>query len=375
MQLHTLKTQKGPAMSASEKIISRTAHKKIWIDLDNSPHVPLFLPIMEELRKRGYQVFVTARNSYQVCELLELYDLRCEVVGSHWGKHRVLKVLGTCARTVRLLPMIVKQKPDLAISHGSRAQMLAGYLLKIPTITMYDYEFVQKMEFLHSLWFMTPEYIPDPVGLNAKARTRKYPGLKEDVYVPSFHPDPSLRAKLGIRAEHIFVTVRPPATEAHYHNPEAEVLLEAAMSFFMERAETRVVLLPRNERQAAVLRKTWGNWISSGRILIPEHAVDGLNLVWSSDLVVSGGGTMNREAAALGVPVYTIFRGQIGAVDRYLVQQGRLTLIEKVDDVRTKIILAPRERSAKPGTGDSQVLQVIVNNIIAILDLTSPIAR
>ena len=375
MQLHTLKTQKGPAMSASEKIISRTAHKKIWIDLDNSPHVPLFLPIMEELRKRGYQVFVTARNSYQVCELLELYDLRCEVVGSHWGKHRVLKVLGTCARTVRLLPMIVKQKPDLAISHGSRAQMLAGYLLKIPTITMYDYEFVQKMEFLHSLWFMTPEYIPDPVDLNAKTRTRKYPGLKEDVYVPSFRPDPSLRAKLGIRAEHIFVTVRPPATEAHYHNPEAEVLLQAAMNFFMERAETRVVLLPRNERQAAVLRKTWGNWISSGRILIPEHAVDGLNLVWSSDLVVSGGGTMNREAAALGVPVYSIFRGQIGAVDRYLVQQGRLTLIEKVDDVRAKIILTPRERSAKPGTGNSQALQVIVNNIIAILHLTSPIQK
>jgi predicted glycosyltransferase len=375
MQPHTLVVRESPAMSASEKIISRTAHKKIWIDLDNSPHVPLFLPIMEELRKRGYQVFVTARNSYQVCELLELYDLRCEVVGRHWGKHRVLKVLGTFARTVQLLPIIVKHKPDLAISHGSRAQMLASSLLKIPTITMYDYEFVQKMEFLHSLWFMTPEYIPDPVDLKAKARTRKYPGLKEDVYVPSFHPDPSLRAKLGIRADQIFITVRPPATEAHYHNPEAEVLLEAAINFFMERAETRVVLLPRNERQAAVLRKTWGNWISSGRVLIPEHAVDGLNLIWSSDLVVSGGGTMNREAAALGVPVYTIFRGQIGAVDRYLVQQGRLTLIEKVDDVRAKIILAPRERSAKPGTGDRQVLQVIVNNIIAILELTSPIAR
>ena len=104
---------------------------------------------------------------------------------------------------------------------------------------------------------------------------------------------------------------------------------------------------------------------------MPEHAVDGLNLVWSSDLVVSGGGTMNREAAALGVPVYSIFRGQIGAVDRYLVQQGRLTLIENVDDVRTKIILGRRERSAKPGTGDSRVLQVIVNNIISILNLVS----
>jgi uncharacterized protein len=358
-------------MSASEHTVSGRAHKKIWIDLDNSPHVPFFLPIMEELRKRGYEVLVTARNSYQVCELLELHNLRCEVIGGHWGKHRILKIVGTCARTARLLPMIARQRPDLAISHGSRAQMLASYLLKIPTIVMYDYEFTQKMDFLHAVWSIVPEYLPDPADLKVKARTRKYPGLKEDVYVPGFRPDPSLGDKLGIRADHIVITVRPPATEAHYHNPEAEVLLEAAMNFFMERAETQVVLLPRNGRQATDLRKIWGTWISNGRILIPEHAVDGLNLVWASDLVVSGGGTMNREAAALGVPVYSIFRGQIGAVDRYLVQHGRLTLIENVDDVRTKITLAPRDRSAKHATGDRRALEVIVNNIISILSLPS----
>ncbi len=369
--VETVIATESPAMSASDEAVNRVIHKKIWIDLDNSPHVPFFLPIMEELRKRGYQVFVTARNSYQVCELLDLYNLRCEVIGSHWGKNRVLKILGTCARTFRLLPMIAKLSPDLAISHGSRAQMLAGTLLRIPTITMFDYEFTQRMEFLHSLWFMTPEYIPDPVDVKAKARTLKYPGLKEDVYVPRFRPDPSLRDKFGIRADHVVITVRPPATEAHYHNPEAEVLLEAAMNSFMERSETRVVLLPRNERQAASLRKTWGSWISNQRVIIPEHAVDGLNLVWFSDLVVSGGGTMNREAAALGVPVYSIFRGQIGAVDRYLVQERRLTLIENVDDVRTKIILALRDRSVQPGTGDRPALQVIVNNIVSILDLTS----
>ena len=362
---------KIPAMSASDKSASRAAHKKIWIDLDNSPHVPFFLPIMEELRTRGYQVFVTARNSYQVCELLKLHNLRCEVIGSHWGKNRVLKILGTCARTIRLLPMIARHRPNLAISHGSRAQMLASTLLRIPTITMFDYEFTQKMEFLHSLWFMTPEYIPDPVDVKAKARTLKYPGLKEDVYVPRFRPDPSLRDKFGIRADHVVITVRPPATEAHYHNPEAEVLLEAAMNFFMEKADTQVVLLPRNEHQGIDLRRTWENWISKGRVIIPEHVVDGLNLVWLSDLVVSGGGTMNREAAALGVPVYSIFRGKIGAVDRYLVEQGRLTLIEKVEDVRSKINIRRRDRSAKPPTDNRPALQVIVNHIDSILSATT----
>jgi predicted glycosyltransferase len=364
-------TEESPAVSAGNRTVSGTIHKKIWIDLDNSPHVPFFLPIIEELRVRGYQVFVTARDSYQVCELLALHNLRCEVIGRHWGKNKLFKILATCARTVQLLPVIVKHKPDLAVSHGSRAQALASRIFRIPTIAMWDYEFTQKMEFLHSVWFLTPEYIPDSADLKARARMRKYPGLKEDVYVSRFRPDPSLRDQLGITADQVMITVRPPATEAHYHNPEAEVLLEAAMNLFMERAESRVVLLPRNERQAVRLRKTWGPWISRRKVLIPEHAVDGLNLVWSSDLVVSGGGTMNREAAALGVPVYSIFRGPIGAVDRYLVQQGRLILIENVDDVRTKIILASRDRSAKPRTGNRPALEVIVNNIISILDSAS----
>ena len=367
----TVVTEESPAVSASDQAVGGTIDKKIWIDLDNSPHVPFFLPIIEELRGRGYQVLVTARDSYQVCELLDLYNLQCEVIGGHWGKNRLFKILSTCVRTIQLLPVIVRHKPDLAVSHGSRAQVLASYLFKIPTIAMWDYEFTSKMQFLHSAWFLTPEYIPDPIDVKAKARMRKYPGLKEDVYVPRFHPDASLRHQLGITPDDVMITVRPPATEAHYHNPEAEALLEAAMNRFMERAEPRVVLLPRNERQAARLRKTWRAWISSGRILIPEHAVDGLNLIWSSDLVVSGGGTMNREAAALGVPVYSIFRGRIGAVDRYLVQQGRLVLIENADDVRTKITLIPRDRSVKPRTGKRPALEVIINNIISILDSAS----
>jgi uncharacterized protein len=368
MQLDTFVADGIRAMNTSEKPVNGAAHKKIWIDLDNSPHVPFFLPIMEELRKRGYEVFVSARKSYQVFELLRLHNLRCKVIGGHWGKHRALKILGTCIRAVRLLPMILKNRPDLAVSHGSRAQVLASRLLKIPTLVIYDYEFANKMGFRHCLCSITPEYLPDPADRETKARTRKYPGLKEDVYVPRFQPDPALRDELGITAGKVVIVVRPPATEAHYHNREAEVLLEAAMNLFMERAETLVVLLPRNGRQGIDLRKTWGDWISKRRVIIPEHAVDGLNLVWLSDLVVSGGGTMNREAAALGVPVYSIFRGKIGAVDRYLVEQGRLTLIENVEDVRTKIIIAPRDHSAKPQSGDRPALQVIVNHIVSILD-------
>ena len=143
-----------------------------------------------------------------------------------------------------------------------------------------------------------------------------------------------MRARLGIAEDELLVTVRPPATEAHYHNPEAEALLTATLEKFRDMPGARVLLLPRNKNQEADLRAVWTAEIASGKIVIPARVEDGMNIIWNSDLVVSGGGTMNREAAAMGVPVYSIFRGPIGAVDRFLSEHGRLVLLENVDQVR-----------------------------------------
>jgi uncharacterized protein len=371
LQTDMMVVAQNPDMPTSDQTPRRCASKKIWIDLDNSPHVPFFLPIMEELNRRGYQVLLTARDSYQVCELLELYDLPCRVIGGHWGRHRLLKMLGTCLRAIRLLPFIASNKPDLAVSHGSRAQTLASFLFGIPTLTMYDYEFASGIPFIRSLWLGTPEYLPDVVDYKARSRMFKYPGLKEDVYVPRFRPDPTLRKQLGISSDELMILVRPPATEAHYHNPEAEILFEAAMHLFMEQAKARVVLLPRNGRQSADLQATWQKWVAEGKIVIPPQAMDGLNLIWSSDLVVSGGGTMNREAAALGIPVYSIFRGTIGAVDRYLASQNRLVLIETVEDVRTKIALQRRRFENRQPNDQSATLPFIVEQIVSIAEHNS----
>ena len=213
-----------------------------------------------------------------------------------------------------------------------------------------------------------PHFIPNDSAQQANKQVMKYPGLKEDVYVPRLRPDPSLKSELGLRSEDLVVTVRPPATEAHYHNPEAEVLLDAALNLLMERPEVRVILLPRNERQAKVLRKHWAKWIEKRKIVIPEKVVDGLNLIWFSDLVISGGGTMNREAAALGVPVYSIFRGRIGGVDQYLASSGRLVLLESVEDVRTKVVLKRRVPVGQDNIQSSRVLDSIVKGIISIAE-------
>jgi predicted glycosyltransferase len=237
---------------------------------------------------------------------------------------------------------------------------------------MHDYEHSTKTGFVEPDWTFMPNVIPDGVMSKQSGRTLKYPGLKEDVYVPRFRPDESVLDVLGISPNSLLVTLRPPATEAHYHNPEAEELFAETLRLLAETPNTRAVALPRNGKQGAELRKQWADLIARGSLIIPETPVDGLNLIWFSDLVVSGGGTMNREAAALGVPVYSVFRGKIGAVDKYLAENGRLTLLESVKDVRTKINLVRWNRPAKPENTNRPALQSIVDNIAAILEGKCP---
>lgn len=342
--------------------------RRIWIDIDNSPHVPFFMPIVEELEKRGFEIGLTARDTYQVCELLEFFGLSCEVIGRHYGTSKVFKVLGNCLRASQLAPTAVRLRPHLALSHGSRAQILVCKALGIPTIMMHDYEHSTKTGFIEPDWTFIPEVIPDGAMSRNVERTLKYPGLKEDVYVPRFLPNPTILTTLGIVRDEFVVTVRPPATEAHYHNPESEQLFAEALRFLAENRKLRAVVLPRSARQGAQLRRDWADLIAAGSMIMPSAPVDGLNLIWFSDLVISGGGTMNREAAALGVPVYSIFRGKIGAVDKYLAENGRLTLLEHVKDIRAKIKIVRRERSAKPENRDRLALTNIIDNIVSILE-------
>ncbi len=356
------------AIPEAPKIPSPSVHRKIWIDLDNSPHVPFFRPIIDELRKKGYEVFLTARDAYQVRELLEYYGVDGKVIGRHYGKHKLFKALGTCWRAVVLTAMVRKEKPDISVCHGSRGCLITSKVLKIPNLTLTDYEFTAAVPSMRPTWLMVPSVVPDDhLGADGPI-IMKYPGIKEDVYLSRFTPDQDLKTRLGIPPEALVIMVRPPATEAHYHNPEAEILLKAALDRFVENAEVRIILLPRNKRQDAELRGEWRDAIASGKILIPDHVEDGMNLIWNSDLVISGGGTMNREAAAMRVPVYSIFRGKIGAVDRYLADEGRLVLLESVEDVRTKIVAVRRQKTLKALTENYvPALETIVQHIETIL--------
>lgn len=343
--------------------------RKIWIDLDNSPHVPFFSPIIEELERRGYQVFITARDCFQVCELADILGLNYKRVGRHYGKSKLLKVAGLCLRALQLVPSILREKPNLAISHGSRAQLLLSSLVGVPSIVIVDYEFVKGLGLVHPTWVMVPDVIPDS-AIKAKSPLLKYPGIKEDVYVPAFKPDPFLRAQLGLDESEIVVTLRPPANEAHYHVSQSDELFKKVVNFLSQVPDLKMVVLPRNNKQRLSMRDSWADLFAAGKMMIPEHAVDGLDLIWHSDFVVSGGGTMNREAAALNVPVYSVFRGKIGAVDRYLSDIGRLVLLATVEDVQCKIALQRRDRRLTRDGDGGVALKSIVDHVVKVLEST-----
>jgi predicted glycosyltransferase len=340
---------------------------KIWIDLDNTPHVPFFIPIIRELERRGHRVFLTARDAYQVCDLARAKGLSCTKIGRHFGKRRILKVAGVLWRSSRLLKFCLRNKPNIALSHGSRSLNMIGNLLGITTVGLTDYEHSRSIPLSTPRWLIAASPLIAEGLAYRKGRLLSYRGIKEDVYVGEFRPDPALLSRLGLGEGEILVMVRPPAEEAHYHNPESDLLLVELMKRVAQAQGVRVVMLPRNRRQEERLREYHPTWFADDKTVVPPSAVDGLNLIWHSDLVVSGGGTMNREAAALGVPVYSIFRGKIGAVDRMLERDGRLTMIRYPKDVWTKIHLAKRKVAGAPGIREMPALEDIIDRIEEII--------
>ena len=347
--------------------IASTPRVKIWVDLDNTPHVPFFIPIIRELRNRGHQVVVTARDAFQVCELADRKGLSCLKVGRHYGKNPLLKIFGVIWRAAQLLPFHLREKPQIALSHGARSQILLSNVFLKPTVLISDYEFAQTPLLMTPRWEIVPHSLPTE-GLHSDARrVRKYSGIKEDVYACEFRPDPVVLEELGLNGKHIIVTVRPPANEAHYHNPESELLLDELMDRICREDRVRAVLLPRNREQEMSLRSQHPEWFINGKTVVPQRAVDGLNLLWHSDLVVSGGGTMNREAAALGVPVYSIFRGKTGAVDRRLEQEGRLIMVKNSAEVHSKIVFQRRQKQSQLEPEQRPALVQIVDHVEEII--------
>lgn len=312
---------------------------RIWIDLANSPHVPFFRALAGEFRRRGHEVEATAREFAQTVELAEAAGFAPEVVGGHGGGGLFGKGANLLGRSLSLARWARGRGFGLAVSHNSYTQTVAARLLSLRAVTLMDYEHqpANHLAFRLASRVVVPESFPAAALRKFGARpgkVRRYAGIKEDVYLADFEPDARfadfLRGRYGVDAgRDVVVVVRTPAREALYHRFGNELfgeLLEALRS----RPRVKIVLLARG----AAEREEFAARFASEDFVVPREALDGPNLLAAADLVVSAGGTMNREAAALGVPAASLYAGRWAAVDEQLVREGRLQRIGTREDVR-----------------------------------------
>lgn len=347
--------------------MKRNNKKLVWIDVDNSPHVLFFRPIIEQLRKRDVNVFITARDYAQVLDLLNLFGIEYKKVGRHYGKNILLKYLGTLLRALELIVVVFRKKPSLAISHGSRSQIIAGKILGIKVAAAFDYEYAEFIPLFEPDIALVPEMIPEEKTMSLK-NVFRYKGIKEDVYVPYFKPNPGIREKLGIKSSKIVIAIRPPASLAHYHTLQSDKLFKELLELLKDSEKTYIIITPRTKDQEAEIRSQWKEEFRTGKFYIPAEVMNGLDIIWNSDLVVSGGGTMIREAAALNVPAYSTFGGKVGAVDNYLESIGRLIILRDETDIKNKLKLEKRILSLNKSNEVSGVLDEITNKIISLLN-------
>jgi hypothetical protein len=302
---------------------------KVWFDLTNSPHVLVLRPLIEALQADGAEVAVTARDFAQTVALCERFGIDCEVIGHHRGAKLGAKALGLADRSVALARFARGRGFDLAIGHGSNDVTVAALALRIPRSTMFDYEWATVQHTVNCRLgnaVVVPEAIP-PERLDrygARRKLRRYAGLKEEYYLSDFEADRAVLDELGVDAGQPLAVVRTPPSVSLYHRFENDLFGSVLLAL---REQAQVVVLPRVAEQRAELER-------AGGFIVPERAIDAQSLIAFSDLVVSAGGTMNREAVALGTPVYTTFEGRMGAVDERLIAEGRLRKLESVDEVR-----------------------------------------
>jgi uncharacterized protein len=308
---------------------------RVWIDITNSPHVPFFRPLIALLRERGAEVQVTARDFAQTLELLTAARIEHEVVGpAHGGASRLGKGRAMRRRLGALHRWARARRIDVALSHASHELALAARRLGIPSAYAFDYEFARVQ---HSIAcraagrVVVPEAIPDErlrsLGATAK-KVRRYRGLKEEYYLADFEPDPAVPATLGLEPSLLTVVVRTPPDVALYHRHGSPLFAQVLHRLGGDPAVQAVVLSRTAAQRAAIAR------LDLRSLIVPERAVDAQSLVAAADLVVSAGGTMNREAVALGVPVYTTFAGRLGAVDEALIRDGRLRVLRATAELR-----------------------------------------
>ncbi len=339
----------------------------IWVDCTAAAHPLVLSPLIEGLVERGHQVRVTARAYGQTEGILERLAIPYSLFGAHAGAGGVGKAVALASRSASLARWAGRVRPAVGLAHGSVDLAVVGAIRRIPTVQMQDYEFAgsqRKIAWRLARTVIVPDSIPlDRLAAAGAVESKllRYPGLKEDYYLAGFEPDRAVLADLGLGAhrigpdrsadDRVLIVVRPPPESSAYHadNPLYGGLIERLA------AEPRAVavVIARTDRQRSEIVER-----ADPRLIAPAEAIDAQSLIAYADLVISAGGTMNREAVALGIPVYTIFSGRMGAVDEQLIADGKLLTVTDPGAIRFE--KRPSGPAAHPGRDAASLIDAVL---------------
>ena len=336
---------------------------RVWIDITASAHVLVFRPLVALLHERGAEVEITARDYSQTLELLELHGLEATVLGRHGGRSRGGKALSLMSRLSALRSWARPRRFDVALAHGSHELTMTARRLGIPSSTTFDYEFAWLQ---HQLGCRAASVVVVPDAIPPERITRygvdredllRYEGLKEEYYLADFEPDPAVLDEVGADRERVLVVVRTPPDVSLYHR-HANQLFPTLLATLGNDVRVSAVVLPRTTGQREDISR-----LALPSVIVPRRAVDAQSLIALADLVVSAGGTMNREAAALGVPVYTTYGGRLGAVDELLIRERRL--LPLTDPLALNIARRDRSTNGRVRRDPAALLELLLHPLRA----------
>jgi uncharacterized protein len=340
----------------------------IWVDCTAAAHPLVLRPIIERLQALGHTVEVTAREYGQTLGILERLGIPYARVGAHGGASTFGKAGALAGRSGALARRAWRQRYDLGLAHGSVDLAVVCGIFRIPSVQMQDYEFAgrqRRISFRFARRVLVPDAIPADRLARVGAPERKlfrYPGLKEDYYLADFEPDAAVLSELGLDRDLVTVVVRPPPETSEYH--EQNPLHERVLDRLASEPAVQTVVIPRTEGQKKNLeqRATSNEQRGPSRLIIPSQAIDAQSLIAFADLVVSAGGTMNREAVAFGTPVYTTFSGRMGGVDEWLISEGRLRVLRDADEIEL------HKRDPVPGLRDPRDPTLLVEGVLGAVE-------
>ena len=332
---------------------------RIWVDVTNSAHVGVLRPLVELLEADGNRVTLTARPLSHTTQLLDDWGHAYTAIGHYGGAGRLGKAVAASTRAAQALRFARGRRFEYALAHGSTDVPPVARVLRIANTTMFDYEWAALQHQLNcrlATRVLVPDAIPPERLARYGARPPKlvrYPGLKEEYALRGFQPNQRALDELGVERERVVAVIRTAPSYALYLGGAENELLPRVLRRLLD-ADAQVVVLARTEEQRRAVRAL------DPKLVVPERAVDGRSLAALADLVVSAGGTMVREAAVFGTPVWSIFEGRRGAVDEQLEREGRIRFLS---DPRELVVEKARAKQPRPSRDPRDLLRLAIPSL------------